>query len=49
MLSDGSQIAEADVEDPGFIAEELRSQMGITVIVVGIGAGVNQAALDHIA
>lgn len=49
LLTDGSQTQDANAEDPGDIAEELRTRGGVTLIVVGIGAGVNQTELDHMA
>lgn len=48
LLTDGSQTADAGAEDPGDIADELR-QEGVNIIVVGIGQGVNQTELVHIA
>merc|ERR1712168_1452028 len=48
LLTDGSQTADADAEDPGDIADELRA-VGISLIVVGIGAGTNQTELNHMA
>ena len=48
LLTDGSQTAGADAEDPGDIADELRKD-GVSVIVVGIGRGVKQTELDHMA
>ncbi|XP_057306435.1 collagen alpha-5(VI) chain-like isoform X2 [Hydractinia symbiolongicarpus] len=48
LLTDGSQTPDADAEEPGDIADELRKQ-GITILVVGIGSGVNSTELAHIA
>ena len=48
LLTDGSQTQDADAEDPGDIAGELR-ESGITVIVVGIGSGTNATELAHMA
>ena len=47
LLTDGSQTADADAEDPGDIADELRKE-GIRVLVVGIGSGVNQTELINL-
>ena len=47
LLTDGSQTADADAVDPGDIADEIRDQ-GIKVLVIGIGAGVNQTELLHL-
>merc|ERR1712142_85877 len=48
LLTDGSQTASPDAEDPAAIAAELRNA-GINLIVVGMGAGVNPAELAKIA
>ena len=48
LLTDGSQTADTDAEDPGDIADELRSS-GIRMLVIGIGSGINQTELNHIA
>ena len=48
LLTDGSQTQDVGAEDPGDIAGELRKD-GINIIVVGIGQGVNQTELAHIA
>ena len=48
LLTDGSQTQDVGAEDPGVIAEELRSD-GIILIVVGIGSGTNQTELNNIA
>lgn len=48
LLTDGSQTATNDAEDPAAIAAELRNA-GINLIVVGMGAGVNPAELEKIA
>ena len=48
LLTDGSQTADVGAEEPGDIAEELRND-GINILVVGIGQGVNQTELNHIA
>ena len=48
LLTDGSQTKDAGAEDPAAIADEIR-RSGIAVILVGIGAGVNQVELDKIA
>ena len=47
VLTDGSQTQDVGAEDPGNVAEELRS-MGYKVLAVGIGSGVNQTELAHI-
>ena len=47
LLTDGSQTQDLGAEDPGDIAEQLR-QDGISVLVVGIGSGVNATELAHI-
>ena len=44
LLTDGSQTQDAGAEDPSMIANELRSK-GIKLLVIGIGAGVDQAEL----
>ena len=44
LLTDGSQTQDADAEDPSIIANEIRSK-GIKLLVIGIGAGVDQAEL----
>ena len=44
LLTDGSQTQDVDAEDPSIIANEIRSK-GIKLLVIGIGAGVNQAEL----
>ena len=48
VLTDGSQTQDADAEDPGAVAEELRNS-GIRLITVGIGKGVNKTELARIA
>ena len=48
LLTDGSQTPSADAEDPATIAEELRKS-GITLLVVGMGSGVNPTELAKIA
>ena len=48
MLTDGSQTQDAGAEDPGDIADELRAD-GINILVVGIGKGINETELEHIA
>ena len=47
LLTDGSQTPGVDVEEPGDIGEELRKE-GISIVVIGIGPGVNQTELAHI-
>ncbi|XP_066915372.1 collagen alpha-6(VI) chain-like [Clytia hemisphaerica] len=47
-VNDGSQTQDVGAEDPGNVAEELRS-MGYKVLAVGIGSGVNSTELAHIA
>ena len=37
-----------DAEDPGEIAEEI-TDSGITIIVIGIGSGIDSHELDHMA
>ena len=48
LLTDGTQTQDAGAEDPGDIAEELRAN-GINILVVGIGRGINETELTHIA
>lgn len=48
LLTDGTQTKAHDAEDPALIAEELRN-MGMTFIVVGMGAGINPTELVRIA
>ena len=48
LLTDGSQTPDADAEEPGKIGEELR-KMGVSIISIGIGEGVNETELAHIA
>ena len=48
LLTDGSQTADVDAEDPALVADEFRNA-GIPLIAVGIGAGVNKTELNHIA
>ncbi|XP_065653360.1 collagen alpha-6(VI) chain-like isoform X2 [Hydra vulgaris] len=48
VLTDGSQTPDADAEDPGIIADELRA-MGVSIIGIGIGSEVNETELAHIA
>ena len=48
VLTDGSQTQDVGAEDPGDVADELRD-MGIRVIAVGIGKGINSTELAHIA
>ena len=48
LLTDGSQTKDAGAEDPAAIADEIRNN-GIVLIVVGIGAGVSPDELDKIA
>ena len=48
LLTDGTQTQDAGAEDPGDVAEELRAD-GINILVVGIGRGVNETELTHIA
>ena len=48
LLTDGTQTQDAGAEDPGDIAEELRAD-GINILVVGIGRGINETELTHIA
>ena len=48
LLTDGSQTPGKDAEDPAVIANELRYD-GITVLVVGIGKGINPGELGKIA
>jgi Mg-chelatase subunit ChlD len=47
LLTDGSQTRDADAEEPGDIAEEIRKS-GVKVVVVGIGSGVNKTELSHL-
>lgn len=48
LLTDGSQTQDAGAEDPGDVADELRKD-GINIIVIGVGKGVNNTELAHIA
>ena len=48
LLTDGSQTQQSGAEVPGDVADELR-RSGISIIVVGIGSGTNQAELNHMA
>ena len=48
LLTDGTQTQDAGAEDPGDIAEELRAD-GINILVIGIGRGINETELTHIA
>ena len=48
LLTDGSQTQDADAEDPALFADEIRSK-GISLLVVGIGRGVNMAELSRMA
>ena len=41
------QTQDADAEDPGFLADQLRQQ-GIMIMVIGIGVGINEAELKRI-
>ena len=47
LLTDGSQTMDVDAVDPGKIADEIRAR-GIKILVIGIGAGVNQTELIHL-
>jgi hypothetical protein len=47
LLTDGSQTAGGDAEDPDMIADELRNA-GIVILGVGIGSAVNETELNHI-
>ena len=47
LLTDGSQTQDSDAIDPGDVADDIRSN-GIRVLVIGIGAGVNQTELEHL-
>ena len=48
LLTDATQTAAADAEEPGNIAEELRAA-GVHTIVIGIGTGIDLHELDHMA
>ena len=48
LLTDGSQTKDKDAENPINIAAEIQAS-GINLIIVGIGKGVNQTELDHMA
>ena len=48
LLTDGSQTQDVGAEDPGEVAEQLRKD-GVSILVVGIGSGVNTTELAHIA
>ena len=48
VLTDGTQTQDVGAEDPGDVADELR-KMGIRVLTVGIGKGINATELAHIA
>lgn len=45
LMTDGSQSADRDAQDPAAIAKEIRD-MGINVIVIGIGNGVDTTELE---
>ena len=47
LLTDGSQTPHPDAEDPARISEELRN-LGIKVIVIGIGENINGTELVNI-
>ncbi len=48
LLTDGVQTAARDAIDPASIAEKIR-ELGIKLIVIGIGRGVNKKELTNIA
>ena len=48
LLTDGSQTKDSDAEDPAVVAEELRNQ-SVIIIVVGIGSDINLLELNNIA
>lgn len=48
LLTDGSQTQDAGAEDPGDVADELR-RVGVKILVVGVGKGVNATELERIA
>ena len=49
LLTDGSQTNDYDAVDPGDIADNLRKNFGIKLVVIGVGTGVNVTELAHIA
>ena len=48
LMTDGTQTQTANSEDPATIADELR-KTGVTIIVLGMGSGINLAELTKIA
>ena len=48
LLTDGSQTKELGAEDPGDIANELRAD-GVVIIVIGIGSGIEANELAQMA
>ena len=48
LMTDGTQTKSESAEHPGDIAAEIRKS-GITVIVIGVGDGINHEELDHMA
>ena len=47
LLTDGSQTAENDAEDPVKVADEIRA-VGVRLLVIGIGKGIDKEELDKI-
>lgn len=47
LLTDGSQTISEDAEDPIRIADEMRRH-GVTVLVVGVGSGINPSELTRL-
>ena len=48
VLTDGSQTKTYGAADPAVVAEDIR-RTGITVLVIGVGRGINRRELDSIA
>ena len=48
LLTDGTQTKAPHAEDPGDITEELR-QAGVSTIIIGIGTGIDETELNHMA
>ena len=48
LLTDGTQTQDVGAEDPGDITDEIR-KTGVIVLVIGIGQGTNETALNHMA
>lgn len=48
LLTDGSQSPSSDAIDPAVLAKKIRNT-GIKLLAIGIGKGINQTELEHIA